>query len=163
MNKNDIAYAYYSKVLNKPFDTVEELKDAEKTYFAVIEAEKTAKESVARELELDKARLAKAFKERNQAHADYNENMLKLVRLYHEDLTKLKESFESDKARVQNSLENADSMYSTTVKEFMKKHPGGFSIETVGDETKVTLNKKAKPDPSEVITNFSNLTKFFEL
>lgn len=163
MKKNDIAYAYYSKVLNKPFDTVEELKEAEETYFAKIEAEKVAKDSVAKELENDKATLAKAFNERNQAHADYNENMLKLVKLYHEDLTKLKESFESDKARIQTSLENADSKYSIIVKDFMTKHPGGFSIETVDGETKVMLNKKAKQSPSETITRFSNLYKFFDL
>lgn len=44
MSKTENSYGFYSKVLNKPFDTVEELKEAEVEFAKAHEAELKAKE-----------------------------------------------------------------------------------------------------------------------
>ena len=40
--KTDVSYGYYSKVLMKPFDTIEELQIAEGEYYAKIKAKEDA-------------------------------------------------------------------------------------------------------------------------
>jgi uncharacterized protein YihD (DUF1040 family) len=118
LNDTDIAYGYYSKLLNKPFDSVAELREAEAAYYA----EQKAKEDKAAQKKADAQKVEDAFKALNQARKDYKENLTKLTCNYTEGLKELKAAFEADKARIQAALADAETAYSTALKEFTDKH-----------------------------------------
>ena len=117
-------YGYYSKVLQKPFDSVEELKEAEATHLAQLKA----KEDKAAAKKADALKVEDAFKAMNQARRDYKENLIKLTNMYQEDLKKLKAAFEADRARVQSALADAEGAYSAALKNFTDKYPEGYHI-----------------------------------
>lgn len=156
INNDDINYGFYSKLLKQPFDSVAELREAEAKHYA----EQKAKEDKAAAKKADAQKVEDAFKALNQARRDYKENLTKLTTEYSENLKKLKSAFEADKARIQAALADAETGYSTALKEFTDKHETYHLSLKDGDfETTIssqsTANNLKKED--------SNLLNLFDL
>ena len=114
----EINYGFYSKVLNKPFDSVAELREAETAYYA----EQKAKEDKAAQKKADAQKVEDAFKALNAARKEYKERLTQLTKDYSEELTALKKAFEYGKKDIQNQLSNAEDNYSKALKEFTDKY-----------------------------------------
>ena len=147
--KDFVEYGYYSKVLQKPFDSIEALREAEATHFAELKA----KEDKAAIKKADALKVEDAFKALNQARKDYKENLLKLANMYQEDLQKLKSNFETDQARVKAALADAETSYSSALKEFTDKHPEGYHL-TLKDgdfETTISGHSNVKKETNRTV------------
>ena len=154
------AYGFYSKILNKPFDTVAELTEAEEAHFAEIKA----KEDKAAAKKADAQKVEDAFKAMNAARKEYKEKLTQLTKEYSEELTKLKDAFEHGKKVIHNTMAAAEENYSKALKEFTTAHPEGYHV-TLRDgdfETTISGSSKVqdikKVDPSQV-----NLYNIFDL
>jgi hypothetical protein len=156
IRKEEVEYGYYSKVLNKPFDSIEELKKAEATHFAEIKA----KEDKVATKKADAAKVEEAFRNMNQARKDYKENILKLVNMYQEDLKKFQANFEADRARVQAALADAENNYSVALKEFTDKYPEGYHLTLKDGDFETTISSKSKT--SETVDEPANLLELFD-
>ena len=116
--KADIGYGYYSKVLNKPFDSIEELKTAEAGYY---NAQKL-KEDAAAQKKADAQKVEDAFKALNAARKEYKEKLTQLTGEYAEALENLKKAFELGKKDIHEALATAEENYSKALKEFTAKY-----------------------------------------
>ena len=133
-------YAFYSRVLNKAFDSVEELKEAE----AAFKAEQKAKEDKAAAKKADAQKVEVAYKELNAARKAYKEDLLAMTEAYQKALATLKADFEADKEKIQKALANAESKYAAALKEFTDKHDNYHMTLKDGDfETTISSNRKA--------------------
>ena len=144
INKN-VPYAFYSKVLNTPFDSVDELMAAEDKYFA---AEK-AKADAAAAKKADATKVEAAFKEMNAARKSYKEDMKNIVEAYSVDLHELKCEFEDAKKVVADRLATAEHNYEAALKEFTDKHPEGFHLTLKDGDFETTISSETKKDPNE--------------
>lgn len=133
-------YAFYSRVLNKAFDSVEELKEAE----AAFKAEQKAKEDKAAAKKAEAQKVEVAYKELNAARKAYKEDLLAMTEAYQKALATLKADFESDKEKVQKVLADAEAKYAAALKEFTDKHDNYHMTLKDGDfETTISSNRKA--------------------
>ena len=155
-NKIEPTYSYYSKVLQKPFDTITELEQAECVYYAELKA----KEDKAATKKADASKVEAAFKNMNQARRDYKENILKLTDLYQKELRDLKNNFESEKGRIQSALADAENTYSTTLKAFTDKYPEGYHL-TLKDGDFETVVDSSSAKTSEKLDNFEDFYSDF--
>lgn len=137
-------YSYYSRVLQKPFDSINELKEAEAAFYA----EQKAKEDKATQKKADASKVEEAFKAMNQARKDYKENILKLTDLYQQDLKTLKENFENDRTRIQNTLADAETQYSEALKAFTDKYPEGYHLTLKDGDFETTISGSTKTSES---------------
>jgi rRNA maturation endonuclease Nob1 len=148
-------YAVYSKVLNKPFDSLAELREAEAAY----RAEQRAKEARVATKKADAAKVENAFKVMNQARKDYKENLVKLTEMYQEDLKKLKAAFEADRARVQTALADAEAGYSAALKEFTDKYPEGYHITLKDGDFETTISGHNQTRTTDVSQDVMDILK----
>lgn len=157
-NKAYRDYGYYSRVLNKPFDSIDELREAEAAHLAEIKA----KEDKAAAKKADAQKVDDAFKAMNAARKEYKEKLTQLTAEYSEELTKLKNAFELGKKDIHNTMAIAEENYSKALKEFTSKYDtyhlslkdGDFETTISGSKTQDTK----KVDPSQV-----NLFNIFDL
>lgn len=161
--KQDVNYAYYSRVLQKPFDSISELAMAESKYYA----EQKAKEDKAAQKKADAQKVEDAFKAMNAARKEYKEKLTQLTKEYSEELTNLKKAFELGKKDIHNTMATAEEAYSNALKEFTDKYPEGYHVTlrdgdfetTISRQTKVQDTKKTEvKDPSQI-----NLMNIFDL
>lgn len=116
--KNNGNYAFYSRILKQPFDSVEDLMSAEAAY----QAEIKAKEDNAAAKKADAKVVEDAFKKLNQARKAYKEDLLHMTEAYQKALAMLKSDFEEDKQKVQKALAQAEEDYSKALKSFTEKY-----------------------------------------
>lgn len=161
--KTERDYGYYSRVLNKPFDSIEELREAEGAYRAEVQA----KEEKAATKKADAQKVEDAFKAMNAARREYKEKLTQLTKEYSEELTKLKNAFELGKKDIHNTMAVAEEVYQKALKEFTAKYDSYHFTMRDGDfETTISgsskVNKPAEKaevkDPSQV-----NLFNIFDL
>lgn len=137
----EVAYGYYSKVLNKPFDTVAELRAAEAAHLAEIKD----KEDKAAAKKADAKKVEDAFKAMNAARRVYKENLAQLTEEYSDELTELKKAFELGKKDITNTLAAAEERYSKALKEFTSKYDSYHVTLKDGDfETTISGSSKAQ-------------------
>lgn len=115
---NDVSYCYYSKLLNKPFDSVKELREAEATYYA----EQKAKADAATQKKADAKKVEDAFKAMNAARKEYKEKLTQLTVEYSEAMSDLKKAFDLGKKDINDDLAAAEDAYSKALKEFTTKY-----------------------------------------
>jgi hypothetical protein len=154
------SYSFYSKVLQKPFDTVAELVEAENVYYSELKA----KENKAATKKADALKVEEAFKAMNQARRDYKDNILKLTDLYQQDLKALKDNFENEKNRIKSALADAENIYSAALKNFTDKYPEGYHL-TLKDgdyETSISSTSSEKTTDNSQDT-LENLKEFFNI
>jgi chromosome segregation ATPase len=161
--KANVEYGYYSRVLNKPFDSIEELREAEAKHYAELKA----KEDKAAAKKADAQKVEDAFKALNQARKTYKEELTQLTEEYSEQLAHIKEAFELGKKDIHNKLAAAEDTYNAALKAFIAAHPEGYHVTlkdgdfetTISGSSKVQNTKKPEvKDPSQV-----NLFNIFDL
>jgi chromosome segregation ATPase len=142
--KTDVGYGYYSRVLNKPFDSIEELKAAEDAYYA----EQKAKEDKAATKKADAQKVEDAFKALNASRKTYKEELTQLTTEYSNALTELKKAFELGKQDIKNTLAAAEDAYAGALKEFTAKHDQ-YHLTLKDGDFETTISGSTKVD-SEV-------------
>ncbi len=153
-------YGFYSKVLKEPFDTIEELAEAEEAYFAKLKA----KEDAAAQKKADANKVEEAFKALNAARKIYKEKLTQLTKEYSETLADLKKAFEAGKADIHNTLAAAEEAYAAALKEFTDKyqqyhitlHDGDFETTISSSQTK-TSDDRLEADRKTINDIFSLL------
>lgn len=162
-NEPDIVYSYYSRLLNKPFDSVAELREAEAAYYA----EQKAKEDKVAQKKADAQKVEDAFKAMNAARKEYKEKLTQLTKEYSEELANLKKAFELGKQDIHENMAAAEDRYNAALKEFTNKYDqyhvtlkdGDFETTISGSRSNTTEPKKPEvKDPSQ-----ANLMNFFDL
>lgn len=123
MNK-DTSYGFYSKLLNKPFDTLDELKAAE----AKVEEEKKAKELKEEARKSDAELVQKAFDAKVAAKKEFNEEVKKLVDEYQKQVDEVNKTFRETYSKLVDKKNVADEVYDKVFAEFEKKHPEGYHL-----------------------------------
>lgn len=157
LNEDDTCYGYYSKVLKQPFDSVEELKEAEAKYYAEIKA----KEDKAATKKADAKKVEDAFKALNQARKNYKEDLTQLTGEYSTSLAELKKAFEVGKADIHSKLAAAEEAYSKALKEFTGKYPEGYHITLRDGDFETTISSQS--NVQNLKKEDSNLMNLFDL
>ena len=116
--KETINYGFYSKILQKPFDSLSELMAAEKLY----QDEQKAKEEKVSQKKADAKKVEDAFKALNAARKVYKEDLSQLTKEYSEELENLKKAFELGKKDIHDKLGEAEDAYAKALKEFTDKY-----------------------------------------
>lgn len=142
MKKNNIneEYMYYSRVLNEPFTTVEELKEAEEAYYAKLKA----KEDKAAQKKADATAVEEAYKALNEARKNYKDALAKLTTEYSEALVNLKKTYEAGREDIKTALANAEEAYSKALKAFADKYPEGYHITLKDGDFETTISGQSK-------------------
>ena len=156
---SDINYGYYSKLLNKPFDTVSELREAEAAYYV----EQKAKENAAAQKKADAQKVEDAFKALNAARKTYKEDLTQLTTEYTEALKELKDAFELGKKDIHDDLAAAEEAYATALKEFTDKH-NQFHLTLKDGDFETTIsgsqNKSDVKVDNDIFSIFNSLFNF---
>ena len=147
-------YGFYSRVLNKPFDSLVELREAEARYLAEIKA----KEEKAAAKKADAQKVEETFKALNAARKEYKEKLTQLTKEYSEELTKLKKAFELGKKDLQDTLAAAEDSYSKALKEFTTAHPEGYHVTLRDGDFETTISggqtKNVKKPETDLLNIF---------
>lgn len=161
VSKEVPAYGFYSKILNKPFDTVAELTKAEEAYFAALKA----KEDKAAAKKADAKKVEDAFKAMNAARKDYKEKLTACTVAYAENLQKLKSAFEEDKKAIQASLAESEAAYAEALKTFTNQYPEGYHITLRDGDFETTIDSKTAVRDSnpKAVKAVNDLFDFFDL
>lgn len=129
-------YSYYSRVLNKPFDSIEELKDAEAIYYAELKT----KEDKAALKKAEAKKVEDAFVALNASRKAYKESLTALTTKYSEDLIALKNAFETARNDIKANLAKAEDAYSAAIKEFTDKYPEGYHLTLKDGDFETTIS-----------------------
>lgn len=152
-------YSYYSNVLKKPFNTVEELAKAEEAYYADLRE----KENKAAQKKADAQKVENAFKALNLARKTYKEDLSTLTKEYTESLENLKKAFELGTTDIKGKLAAAEENYSKALKEFTSKYDQ-FHITLKDGDFETTVSSQPNGTiKANAPTDFSRLTDLFDL
>lgn len=155
--KETINYGFYSKLLQKPFDSLSELKAAEEVYIS----EQKAKEDKVAQKKAEAKKVEDAFKTLNAARKAYKEDLSQLTKEYAEKLESLKKAFELGKQDIRNTLAAAEDAYDGALKEFTAKHPEGFHLTLKDGDFETTISNKVATtgnvDPNAIANIFDLL------
>lgn len=132
---------YYSKLLQKPFSTIEELKAAE----AKKHAEEEAKVQKANTRRADAQVVEESFKELNKARKTYKEDIATVTDLYRKNLAALKTAFTKDTQDIKEKLEKAENAYATALRAFTEKYPEGYHLTLKDGDFETTISGARKP------------------
>ena len=146
-------YSYYSRVLQKPFDSLNELAAEEQKYYDEIKV----KEDKAAQKKADAQKVEDAFKALNAARRTFKEKTTQLCEEYSAELATLKKAFELGQKDLESALASAESAYKTALKEFQDKYENYHMTLKDGDfettisnqvkrETKTTADKDIVSD-----------------
>lgn len=158
--KETLDYGFYSNVLRKPFEKLEDLRRMEEAYFM----EQKAKEDKAAQKKADAQKVEDAFKALNIARKVYKEDIAQLTKEYAEALEKLKKTFELGKKDIHNTLAKAEEAYQAALKEFTDKYEsyhvslrdGDFET-TISKQTSNTSDEKSAAAYNSVYELLSDL------
>lgn len=151
-------YSYYSKVLNKVFDDVDSLMEAEAAYAA----EQRAKEDKAAQKKAEAKRVEDAFKALNLERKMYKENILRLTERYSEDLKKLRASFDDDKKAIEEVLADAEANYAKELKAFTDKYDS-YHLSLKDGDFETTISSQSSKDFKSANKTEPNLLNLFDL
>lgn len=140
--KETLDYGFYSNVLKKPFERLEDLKKAEYIYYE----EQKLKEDKAAQKKTDAQKVENAFKALNTARKEYKEKLSQLTKEYSEELENLKKAFELGKKDITSKLTAADEAYSKVLKEFTTKYPEGYHLTMKDGDYETTISRQTSGD-----------------
>lgn len=154
---------YYSEILNKNFDSVEDLEKAEAEH----KAEQAKKEEAKALVKKESSEVEDAFKTRNAARKDYNVKLVEARKAYNEVLRKAKDEFEASLKESTEALEKAEADYDTRLKAFQKAHPEGYHITLKDGDNVVTYTsnpidyqvRSIDKDFDDMLNLFSNFLR----
>ena len=154
---------YFSEILNKNFDTEEELVKAEEEH----KAEQAKKEEAKLVVKKEASEVEEAFKTRNAARKEYNVKLIELRKTYNKEILEAKENFEKGLEEISKDRDAAEVEYDTKLREFQKAHQN-YHITLKDGDNVVTLtsnNKVSFPDINkefdDILDLFSNILKRF--
>jgi hypothetical protein len=142
--KTTLDYGFYSNVLKKPFERLDDLKKAEEVYYA----EQKAKEDKASQKKADAKRVEDAFKALNAARKLYKEDLGQLTKEYAEALDELKKAFDLGKKDIHDALVAAEDNYSKALKTFTDKYPEGYHLTLKDGDFETTISGSSKTSKS---------------
>lgn len=148
-------YGYYSKLLNKPFDTLDELKAEEEK----VKAEQARKEEAKALVKKDSDEVNKAFALRNEARKAYNEKATEAYKTYLETIKKAKEEYEASIKEVKEAKRNAEIEFDKKYREFDKNHPEGYRLILKDGDDVLTVDQEKKCSYSDL---FEDMSKVFD-
>lgn len=149
--KTNVEYGYFSKLLKEPFDSIEELQEAEEAYYA----KQKAKEDAAAQKKADAQKVDEAFKALNVARKIYKEDLTQLTKEYAESLDNLKKAFELGKKDIHDTLAEAEEAYEAALKEFTEKYDHYHLTLKDGDfETTIEKQTSENVAPKKAIDLF---------
>ncbi len=141
-NETERNYGYYSKVLSKPFDTLDELKSAEAAYY---DAQKVKADAAAKK-KAEAQKVEDAFKALNAARKEYKEKLAQLTAEYAESLENLKKAFDLGKKDIHSKLAAAEDAFDKAHKEFTAAHPEGYHMCLKDGDFETTLSYHTNKD-----------------
>lgn len=139
-NTDNNTFAFYSRLLKEPFDTIEELVEAEEAYYA----KQKAKEDKIAAKKADAQKVEVAYKELNVANDAYTEKLNALTAEYRDNLAKLKELFEKEKAELKEELTAYEKAYAEELKAYSEKYPKGYELKLKDGNRETTINCSSK-------------------
>ena len=131
-------YCYYSRLLKKEFDTLDELRAAEAEELKKQEAKAQAAENKKNDASI----VERAYKELNAAKKRFKDDLNQINARYAEDLKTLKEKYDTDRQEVLTAFERAETTYENALKEFTNKYPEGFHITLKDGDYETTLARQ---------------------
>ena len=134
--KTEFGYGFYSKVLGKPFDSLDELIAAEAAYSDKLKA----KEDAAAKKKADAKKVEDAFKALNAARKTYKEELTQLTTEYAEALEDLKKAFDLGKKDIQGNLAEAEETYEAALTEFTNKYKEGYHLTLKDGDFETTIS-----------------------
>lgn len=151
-------YSFYSNVLKKPFESLDELEKAEDAYFDSIKA----KEDQAAQKKADAKKVEDAFKALNAARKTYKEQLTQLTVDYTEELKHLQNALELAKKDIHDQLATAEDNYAKALKEFTDAHPEGYHVTLKDSDFETTISHKCETIPANKKSD-NNLLNLFDL
>lgn len=152
--KGNSNYGFYSKVLQKPFDTLVELAEAEAKFFEAENAKKKAAEAK----KADAAKVEDAFKKLNTAKRAYNEDVYTAKKEYLAEVGAAKEKLNKRLETCEETLFVANKSYDEALKEFTKAHPEGYHVTLRDEDNVVTISSKSEAtEGTDMPTDVFNL------
>jgi predicted nucleic acid-binding Zn-ribbon protein len=140
-NETKQVYSYYSRVLEKPFDSLDELASAEATYYEQLKQ----KEDKAAQKKADAQKVEDAFKALNAARKSYKEDLAQLTKEYAESLENLKKAFDLGKKDIADKLAAAETTFDEALKAFQAKYENYHMTLKDGD-FETTISNQVKRD-----------------
>ena len=155
---------YYSEILNKNFDKVEDLEKAEKEHAEAEQRKADAKALVAKESE----KVQDAFKARNAARRAYNEKLIELRKAYNEAVKQAEKEFTDGLKEVTEAKDKAEVDYDEKLRAFQNAHPEGYRICLKDGDNVITMSsspaefrRNLNKEFDDMLDLFSNLIKRF--
>ena len=146
------SYGFYSKVLNKPFDTLEELQAAEEKVLM----EQEAKAKAAADRKTEAAKVEEAFKARNAARREYNSKVMEARKAYNTTLVEAKKAFDAAINEATAAKDKAEVEYNTALKEFTDKHQTYHMTLKDGDNV-MTISNQSDKGYESISKEYNNL------
>lgn len=157
-HKEAPSYGYYSKVLQKPFDSLEELRNEETAYYAKLKA----KEDAAKAKKADAQAVESAFIALNAARKKYKTTLADITNDYAAKLSKISEDFKNARNVATTELGKAEAAYEEALKAFTSKHPEGFHLTLKDGDYETTISSKVTPGCTvDFLKDFPSLFDFF--
>jgi DNA repair ATPase RecN len=143
----DQSYGFYSRILKKVFDSLEDLKKAEDEYALELKA----KEDKATAKKADAKKVEDTFKALNAARREYKTKIEEITKVYNEGIISLKTKYEDSCKLIKEELANAENAYASALKEFTDKYEtyhislkdGDFET-TISSQTSTVNTPEAK-------------------
>lgn len=157
MTKKNNDYGFYSKVLNQPFDSIEELKEAEAVHFEKLKA----KEDAAAQKKADAKVVEDAFKALNAARKEYKEKLAQLTSEYAKSLENLKKAFDLGQKDIHDTLAAAEEVYKNALNGFTKKYENYHMTLKDGDFETTISNQTAISNKAN-FADFAKIADIFE-
>ena len=150
-------YGFYSKKLQKPFDTLDELIAAEEEV-ALAEAKKA---EAATQKKADASKVEEAFKEMNAAKKAFNTTVDEASKIYAEEMKAAKDKYVATVDQAEVAYLEAEKKYKENLKAFSDKHGNFHMTLKDGDVVTSISQQKAAVDPA---TEFlKSIIKMFNL
>lgn len=134
-------YGYYSRKLNKPFDTLDQLRAAEiadqKAKDEKMQAAKAKKDAA--------IAVEDAYKALNAAKKLYKDELSDAISRYTDAMKILELEFAKEKDAISAKLMSAETNYKAKLKEFTDKHPEGFHITLKDGDYETTISQQGSP------------------
>ena len=137
-------YGFYSKKLQKPFDTVEELLKAEE----VAELEARAKAEAAAAKKADATKVEEAFKKVNEAKKIMNETIDGASKVYAEEMKAAKDKYIVTVDQAEQAYIAAEKEYKERLSEFSKAHGNFHMTLKDGDVVSTVSRQSSEVDPA---------------
>jgi hypothetical protein len=138
-------YGFYSKKLQKPFDTLEELLKAEEA--AELEARAKAEAAAAKKADANK--VEEAFKKVNEAKKIMNETIDVASKTYAEEMKAAKDKYIATVDQAEIAYLTAEKEYKEKLSEFSKAH-GNFHMTLKDGDVVSTVSRQqsSEVDPA---------------